>query len=290
VQNNLSLESQQNINQYRSFAIGGGYGNPNGGSGGTVDTTTGINRDITKAQEITKDTSVDPINVGFSLSWTNSVDENGNKTGGLNNPFTTKLTEWKSILAHPIEPFARSFDGINHDLTVIAADFNNVSVEQQNPIQVQELPGGPVWVSKWIDAHNDEVDSSGKPVPHPAPNLWPGNPFDENDEPSVGMNTDECRTNPFCKYTVSDKSPHLQALFYGVPGFKSFSQFHDSATTNVDGTEKSGAYKFFSIFPYVPANYYGAFGTMLRTRNQNQNSSQNSNNSNPVFSHDQKNE
>jgi len=165
-----------------------------------------------------------------------------------------------------------------------------ISAEQLSEL-IAAVPGSPVWASRVIDGNNNEVDKeTGKITYHPAPNLWTGNPFDPLDEPSVGMNTNECRSNVLCKYSTSDEAPHLRALYYGVPGFKSFSQFHDAATTNFDGTEKSGAYKFLLIFPYLPVNYYGAVGTLLDAKNWNQNSPQNSNNSNLGFSHDKQSE
>jgi hypothetical protein len=41
---------------------------------------------------------------------------------------------------------------------------------------------------------------------------------------------------------------------------------------NSNGTEKDGSYKFLSIFPFIPANYYGAVGTLLDVQNWNQKS------------------
>jgi hypothetical protein len=158
-------------------------------------------------------------------------------------------------------------------------------------IQLSDLtaavPGSPVWASRVIDENNNEIDSrTGEPINHPAPNLLTGNPFNKDDEPSVGFADQNCRDNFLCGNTISDQAPHLQLLHFGIPGFKSFSQFHDAATTNADGSEKNAAYKFFSIFPYIPANYYGAIGTILDAKNWTENSSQNDNNSNPIFSYD----
>jgi hypothetical protein len=160
-------------------------------------------------------------------------------------------------------------------------------------IQLSDLtalvPGSPVWASRVIDENNDEIDSrTGEPINHPAPNLLTGNPFNKDDEPSVGRGDDACRDdNTICRYTISDRAPHLKALHYGIPGFKSFSQFHDSQMFDKETNKEAGAaYKFFTIFPFIPANYYGAIGTILDAKNWTENSSQNDNNSNPIFSYD----
>jgi hypothetical protein len=172
----------------------------------------------------------------------------------------------------------------------------NPQVTESGTTSKDAVPLTPVWASRLIDENNNEIDpDTGNPIPHPAPNLltglWSDNPSQPKERPSVGFADPSCRSNYLsCGMWISDKAPHLQVLHYGIPGFKSFSQFHDAATTNPDGTEKSGAYKFISIFPYIPANYYGAIGTILDSKNWNQNSSRNDNNSNPIFRYDKKNE
>ncbi len=128
---------------FNTDKLSSSFGSATSTTGGTINdplALANLNRDITKAQEITKDTSVDPINVGFSLSWTNSVDENGNKTGGLNNPFTTKLNEWKALAAYPLSPLQQTVQGMTRDISVIYGDYKNI-----DPSEVE---------TEWWTRHN----------------------------------------------------------------------------------------------------------------------------------------
>lgn len=162
---------------------------------------------------------------------------------------------------------------INNHLSIVkdlqfASDFwfgTNFVVKKKTETgnaSIDTIPFTPVWVSRMVDENNNEIKNQ-QLINHPAPNLWTGNPFNSNEKSSVGRADDACKNSYICRIAISDYAIHLKAFYYGVPGFKSFSQFHDSATTNSNGSEKSGFYKFFSIFPYMAINYYGAIGTVL---------------------------
>ena len=203
---------------------------------------TNLNRDITNSQEITKDTITGALDI--------------NATIDLRLLSTDGRKEILQELKH-----------LPNNLPIVAGQLADLA---------GAIPLSPVWGSRWIDVNNNEIDpETGKPINNPAPNLWTGNPFDKNDEPSVGRGDLECKNSGLCKNLMSDEAYHLRVLHYGIPGFKSFSQFHDSAMLNADGTEKGGFYKFVSIVPYMPINYYGAVGTILDFGHFNKNSSQN---------------
>ncbi len=242
---------------------------------------TGLNRDITNSQVMTKDTITNALNVDIT------IDNRLIAAAFEGADYLTTKDEDKSKVD------TSAWDSLKNDQKNLGKNVK-ISAEQLSEL-IAAVPGSPVWASRVIDGNNNEVDKeTGKITYHPAPNLWTGiwadNLGQAKEDPSVGRNDNGCKDSALCRETISDEAYHLKALYYGVPGFKSFSQFHDAATTNADGTEKSGAYKFISIFPYIPANYCGAIGTILDAKNWNKNSPQNSNNSNTVFSHDKKNE
>ena len=240
-------------------------GNVTTSTGGTTNDQTelaGLNRDITKSQIVTKDTITGALDVSVTIDNRLIASAFGSDTA------------WNSIKSEQ--------SNLGGNLLT-----SNIALSDL----IGAVPGSPIWASRFIDAHNDEIDpNTGEPKSHPAPNLWMGNPLDPNDVPSVGRGDDQCKNSTLCRITISDKAYELRALHYGIPGFKSFSQFHDSQMVNPDGTEKSGAYKFLSIFPFIPANYYGAVGTLIDVRNWTQNSSLNDNNSNSVSRYDKQNE
>jgi hypothetical protein len=123
---------------------------------------------------------------------------------------------------------------------------------------------GAGWVSQWIDENNDGIDeATGKRIIHPAPNFGTG--IGSGEESSVGRGDKGCLDSFICNILISDQAPQFKALFYLVPGFKSFADFHDTEMMNSSGSEKGGGYKAVSIIPYIPISYYGAIGTYLNS-------------------------
>ena len=89
----------------------------------------------------------------------------------------------------------------------------------------------------------------------------------EDNVPNVGRSDQEACNNKFLRYSVSDKAPLFQVLFYLILGFKSAAEYHDVAMSPDVNGEKSPVIKAISIPPYFLLNYYGAIGTILDFKN-----------------------
>ncbi len=232
--------------QITRATIGSGIINITNNNNQTQDITS-LNRNINKNQEITKDTITGALNIQTTID---------NRIIG-------------AIIGN---------EGAQDSLvkTITNAPGNTFETAKQLSDLTGMIPGSPVWVSRYIDANNIEI-KNGEPINHPAPNLLTGFWDKPWENPSVGRADAECKNSTLCKNFASDEAYHLQALHYLVPGFKSFSQYHDSAMINKETGEEFGAdYKFISIFSYLPANYYGAIGTMIDFRNMDNGQSNNS--------------
>lgn len=94
-----------------------------GGTNSNIDETlvAGLNRDINRAQVITKNLTVDPIEISATLRWDGQKGGEKDYTG----PIETKIAEWKAIAKNPLKPFEDSFKDITSDLSLIIADMRN---------------------------------------------------------------------------------------------------------------------------------------------------------------------
>ena len=97
-----------------------------GGSTNDQTELAGLNRDIVKTQEITKDT------ITGALNFTTTID---------NRIFTA--AGWKSI--------GKDHDNLGKNLLT-----SNIALSDL----VGAVPGSPIWASRWIDVNNNEIDIS----------------------------------------------------------------------------------------------------------------------------------
>ncbi len=175
---------------------------------------------------------------------------------------------------NPINAFSNITYGIATDLANMGRELGLDQKQTQvvtdvikySPYLIAVAPKiGAITVSEWIDANNDEIDPKTGLVKkeHGAPNFLTGL-FYPDDVPTVGRGDEGCKGSSLCRNTISDEAPHFQALYYGLPGFKSFAEFHDAGMTDKNGNEHGGLYKATSIPIYIPISYYGSLGTYMK--------------------------
>jgi len=159
--------SMHDRQQDTNATIGGGNIVVGGINTNTNETlVAGLNRDINKSQVITKDLSVDPIEVSATVRW--------DSKDGFENPFKAKAKELTETFGDPrnipqvikntatrvtnlfkseedkteipqgggykhatgsiLSPFKRNLDGVAHDVAVIMGDIQGVNPNEVEPI------------------------------------------------------------------------------------------------------------------------------------------------------------
>ena len=288
----LNLDSNNNL---LSVVSGTDYGSE-------LDTSkSGLNRNIQTAQVTTKSLTVDPIAIKETMDfdsransstteerptiWNDlkkgSGDQDASKQAGslMSNIGSGLLANAKIELSriggqiNPINAFSNITYGIATDLGNMGRELN---LDQQTTEKVTDLikyspyliatapKVGAITVSEWVDKNNNGVDEkTGQPKDYGAPNFLTGLFYPE-DAPTVGRGDRGCKDSALCNVTISDNAPHFRALYYGIPGFKSFAEFHDAGMTDKNGNEQGGLYKAASIPIYIPISYYGSLGTYMK--------------------------